>query len=109
MNESNWPEPAPEDTPPELLHEVRALLAEFEQLDSSADGYSHAVTALRVARDAVAAAVAASDPAFIAAQREGTNAATEDHPFGIAWRLAVLGLRRGEILALSWDGIVARR
>ena len=32
-------------------------------------------------------------------------AATEDHSFGIAWRLAVLGLRRGEILALSWDGI----
>lgn len=32
-------------------------------------------------------------------------AATDSHPFGIAWRLAVLGLRRGEILALSWDAI----
>lgn len=32
-------------------------------------------------------------------------AATNDHCFGIAWRLAVLGLRRGEILALSWDEI----
>lgn len=32
-------------------------------------------------------------------------AATEDHCFGIAWRLAVLGLRRGEILALKWDAI----
>ncbi|SHP95982.1 gp41 protein [Mycobacteroides abscessus subsp. abscessus] len=31
--------------------------------------------------------------------------ATEDHCYGIAWRLAVLGLRRGEILALRWDGI----
>lgn len=74
MNESNWPKPAPEDVPPELLHEVRALLAEFEQLAPSADGYSQAVTALRVARDAMAAAVTASDPAYITAQREGTNA-----------------------------------
>lgn len=32
-------------------------------------------------------------------------AATDSHHFGIAWRLAVLGLRRGEILALKWDGI----
>ncbi|KAB7753584.1 hypothetical protein MPHL21000_19410 [Mycolicibacterium phlei DSM 43239 = CCUG 21000] len=32
------------------------------------------MTSLRVARDAMAAAVAASDPAFIAAQRERTNA-----------------------------------
>lgn len=31
--------------------------------------------------------------------------ATDSHHFGIAWRLAVLGLRRGEILALKWDGI----
>ncbi|QHN16567.1 hypothetical protein [Gordonia amarae] len=74
MNESNWPKPAAEDEPPELLHEVRALLAEFEQLAPSADGYHQAVTALRVARDAMAAAVAASDPAFVAAQREGTGA-----------------------------------
>lgn len=74
MNESNWPKPAAEDEPPELLHEARALLNEFEQLDSSAGGYSQAVTALRVARDAMAATVAASDPAFIAAQREGTDA-----------------------------------
>ncbi|KXW69700.1 hypothetical protein MPHL43072_03390 [Mycolicibacterium phlei DSM 43072] len=77
MNESNRTQPAAENEPPpppELLHEVRALLAEFEQLDPSADGYTHAVTSLRVARDAMAAAVAASDPAFIAAQRERTNA-----------------------------------
>lgn len=74
MNEPNRTKPVAEDTPPELLHEVRALLAEFRELDPSADGYSQAVTALRVARDAVAAAVAASDPAFIAAQREGAGA-----------------------------------
>ncbi|BBZ00084.1 hypothetical protein [Mycolicibacterium fallax] len=74
MNDMNWPKPAAEDEPPELLHEVRALLAEFEQLAPSADGYHQAVTALRVARDAMAAAVAASDPAFVAAQREGTGA-----------------------------------
>lgn len=74
MNASNQTKSTAEDVPPELLHEVRALLAEFQELDSSADGYSQAVTALRVARDAVAAAVAASDPAFIAAQREGTDA-----------------------------------
>ncbi|OBK02771.1 hypothetical protein A5637_16290 [Mycolicibacterium fortuitum] len=74
MHESNQTQPAAEDTPPELLHEARALLNEFEQLDSSADGYAEAVTSLRAARDAVAAAVAASDPAFIAAQREGTIA-----------------------------------
>lgn len=74
MNESNWPKPAAEDEPPELQREVRALLTEFEQLAPSADGYHQAVTALRVARDAMAAAVAASDPAFVAAQREGTGA-----------------------------------
>ncbi|AMU49435.1 hypothetical protein [Mycobacteroides abscessus] len=74
MNETTWTQTAAEDVPPELLHEVRALLAEFEALDPSADGYSQAVTALRVARDAMAAAVAASDPAFIAAQREGAAA-----------------------------------
>ncbi|WP_142927389.1 hypothetical protein [Mycobacterium marinum] len=74
MNESNWPKPAAEDVPPELLHEVRALMREFQELDSSAGGYDEAVTSLRVARDAMAAAVAASDPAFIAAQREGTGA-----------------------------------
>lgn len=74
MNESNWTKPAPEDTPPELLHEVRALLAEFQQLDSSADGYAETVTAMRAARDAMAAAVAASDPAFIAAHRDGAEA-----------------------------------
>ncbi|CAJ1579818.1 hypothetical protein [[Mycobacterium] wendilense] len=75
MNESTWTEPPDvEDTPPELLHEVRALLNEFQELDSSADGYSQAVTALRVARDFMAAAVTASDPAYITAQREGTNA-----------------------------------
>ncbi len=32
-------------------------------------------------------------------------AATDRHHFGIAWRLAVLGLRRGEILALKWDAV----
>lgn len=32
-------------------------------------------------------------------------AATDPHCYGIAWRLAVLGLRRGEILALSWDAV----
>lgn len=32
-------------------------------------------------------------------------AVTDSHCYGIAWRLAVLGLRRGEILALSWDAI----
>lgn len=75
MNETTWTEPpAAEDTPPELLHEVRALLAEFQQLDPSADGYAETVTALREARDAMAAAVAASDPACIAAQREGAGA-----------------------------------
>ncbi|KAF0967274.1 hypothetical protein [Gordonia sp. YY1] len=74
MNESNWPKPAAEDEPPELLHEVRALLAEFEQLDPSADGYHEAVTALRVARDAMAAAVAHCDPAFVSAHREGAAA-----------------------------------
>lgn len=74
MNEWNWTQPAAEDVQPELLHEARALLGEFQQLDSSADGYHQAVTALRVARDAMAAAVAASDPAFVTAQREGTDA-----------------------------------
>ncbi|QZH66746.1 hypothetical protein [Mycolicibacterium farcinogenes] len=74
MNESNWPKPAPEDVPPELLHEVLALLNEFQELAPSAAGYAEAVSALRVARDAMAAAVTASDPAFIAAQREGTIA-----------------------------------
>lgn len=74
MNEWNWTKPAAEDTPPELLHEARALLNEFEQLAPSADGYAEAVTSLRAARDAMAAAVTASDPAFIAAQREGTIA-----------------------------------
>ncbi|WP_063975775.1 hypothetical protein [Mycobacterium avium] len=75
MNESNRNKPTtPEDTPPELLHEARALLNEFEQLDSSTDGYTHAVTALRVARDAMAAAVAASDPAYIDAHRDGAAA-----------------------------------
>ncbi|GAT03720.1 hypothetical protein [Mycolicibacterium fortuitum] len=75
MNESTWTEPPDvEDTPPELLHEVRALLNEFQELDPSAAGYSQTVTPLRVARDAVAAAVATSDPAFIEAQREGAAA-----------------------------------
>lgn len=74
MNESNQTQPVAEDVPPELLHEVLALLSEFQELDSSADGYRKAVTALRVARDAMAAAVAASDPAYIAAQREGAGA-----------------------------------
>ncbi|GAB4916341.1 hypothetical protein MAHJHV65_12950 [Mycobacterium avium subsp. hominissuis] len=74
MNASNQTKPAAEDEPPELQREVRALLTEFEQLAPSADGYDEAVTSLRVARDAMAAAVAASDPAFIAAQQEGTNA-----------------------------------
>lgn len=74
MNEPNRTKPAAEDTPPELLHEVRALLAEFQELDPSAAGYEEAGTALRVARDAMAAAVTASDPAFITAQREGTIA-----------------------------------
>ena len=32
-------------------------------------------------------------------------AATDSHHFGIAWRLAVLGLRRGEILGLSWNAV----
>ncbi|WP_234786398.1 tyrosine-type recombinase/integrase [Mycolicibacter sinensis] len=32
-------------------------------------------------------------------------AATDSHCYGIAWRLAVLGLRRGEILGLSWDAV----
>lgn len=32
-------------------------------------------------------------------------AATDSHFYGIAWRLAVLGLRRGEILGLSWDAV----
>ncbi|MBF6387134.1 hypothetical protein IU444_23695 [Nocardia farcinica] len=74
MNEWNWTKPTAEDVPPELLHEVRALLAEFQELAPSADGYHQAVTALRVARDAMAAAVARCDPAYIAAQREGAAA-----------------------------------
>ncbi len=76
MNETTWTQTksTAEDVPPELLHEVRALLAEFQELDPFAAGYSEAVTTLRVARDAMAATVTASDPAFIAAQREGTNA-----------------------------------
>lgn len=74
MNESNWPKPAAEDVPPELLHEVRALMREFQELDPSAGAYHEAVTALREARDAMAAAVAASDPAYIAAQRDGAAA-----------------------------------
>lgn len=74
MNVMTWTEATPEDVQPELLHELRALLNEFQELAPSADGYHEAVTALRVARDAVAAAVAASDPACIAAQQEGTNA-----------------------------------
>lgn len=74
MNESNQTQPAAEDTPPELLHELRALLGEFWLLKPPVGGYDEAVSALRLARDAVAAAVTASDPAFIAAQREGTNA-----------------------------------
>lgn len=32
-------------------------------------------------------------------------AVTDSHCYGIAWRLAVLGLRRGEILALRWDAV----
>lgn len=32
-------------------------------------------------------------------------AVTDAYCYGIAWRLAVLGLRRGEILALRWDSI----
>lgn len=32
-------------------------------------------------------------------------ASTDLHCYGVAWRLALLGLRRGEILALEWDGI----
>ncbi|SLH42233.1 Uncharacterised protein [Mycobacteroides abscessus subsp. massiliense] len=75
MNKSKQtPHAAAEDTPPELLHEVRALLAEFQELAPSADGYSRAVTALHAARDAMAAAVTASDPAYVAAQREGAGA-----------------------------------
>lgn len=74
MNETTWTQTAAEDVPPELLHEVRALLNEFQELDSSADGYAEAVTTLRAARDAMAAAVATSDPAFIEAQREGAAA-----------------------------------
>ncbi|ALM19094.1 hypothetical protein AOY11_25275 [Mycobacteroides abscessus] len=35
MNETTWTQTAAEDVPPELLHEVRALLAEFEALDPS--------------------------------------------------------------------------
>lgn len=75
MNETTWTAPpAAEDVPPELLHEVRALLDEFQQLDPSASGYDEAVTALRAARDAVAAAVAVADPACIEAQRDGAEA-----------------------------------
>lgn len=59
---------------PELLHEVRALLNEFQELDPSAAGYSEAVTALREARDAMAAAVTGCDPAYVAARREGAAA-----------------------------------
>lgn len=75
MSETTWTEPpAAEDTPPELIHELRALLGEFWMLKPPVDGYDEAVTALRVARDAVAAAVAASDPAYIAAHRDGAGA-----------------------------------
>ncbi|WP_301121546.1 hypothetical protein [Mycolicibacterium fortuitum] len=74
MNVMTWTEATPEDEPLELLHEVRALVNEFQELDSSAAGYHQAVTALHVARDAMAAAVAICDPAYIAAQREGAAA-----------------------------------
>lgn len=75
MNETTWTEPpAAEDTPPELIHELRALLGEFWLLKPPVDGYDEAVTALRVAREAVAAAVAASDPTYIAAQGNGARA-----------------------------------
>ncbi|QQG95909.1 hypothetical protein HBE99_02705 [Mycobacteroides chelonae] len=74
MDMTTAPPAAAEDTPPELLHELRALLTEFQQLDPSATGYDEAVTALRMARDAVAAAVAASDPAYVAAHREVAEA-----------------------------------
>ncbi|MCV7204888.1 hypothetical protein H7J71_23010 [Mycolicibacterium peregrinum] len=74
MNALNQTKPAAEDVPPELLHEVRALLNEFQELDPSAAGYSEAVTALREARDAMAAAVTGCDPAYVAARREGAAA-----------------------------------
>ncbi|MCV7194143.1 hypothetical protein [Mycolicibacterium brumae] len=73
MNAVNEPLAA-EDTPPELLHELLAVLNEFQQLDPSADGYDEAASALRVARDAMAAAVAAADPAYMAAHRDGARA-----------------------------------
>lgn len=72
MNQS--PEPAAENVPPELIHEMRALLAEFGDLDPSTDGYDEAVAALQAARDAVAAAVASCDPAYVAAHQEGAGA-----------------------------------
>lgn len=40
-----------------------------------------------------------------AAQVAKLLAATKTDPFGIAWHLAIYGLRRGEILALRWDDV----
>ncbi|GAB4913146.1 site-specific integrase [Mycobacterium avium subsp. hominissuis] len=40
-----------------------------------------------------------------AAQAERLLAATRNDVFAVAWRLALMGLRRGEILGLSWDSV----
>lgn len=39
------------------------------------------------------------------AQAERLLAATRNDVFAVAWRLALMGLRRGEILGLSWDSV----
>lgn len=40
-----------------------------------------------------------------AAQADALLAATADHPLHIGWRLALMGLRRGEVLALRWANV----
>ncbi|GAA4405481.1 site-specific integrase [Tsukamurella soli] len=40
-----------------------------------------------------------------AKQVAGLYAATASNPWHVGWRLALMGLRRGEVLALQWDAV----